>query len=70
MLPAMRASSHLYEHTVLKIKRPLSLIPHACRMVSSKRVAPRVNPLFVVYRFRPLLVEALAAIGRALSNHS
>jgi len=50
MLPAMQVSSHLYEHTVLKIKRPLSLIPHACRLVSSERVAPRVSPLFIIYR--------------------
>jgi hypothetical protein len=49
MLPAMQVSSHLYEHTVLKIKRPLSLIPHACRLVSSERVAPRVSPLFIIY---------------------
>jgi hypothetical protein len=49
MLPAMQVSSHLYEHTVLKIKRPLSLIPHACRLVSSERVAPRGSPLFIIY---------------------
>jgi hypothetical protein len=52
MLPAMQVSSHLYEHTVLKIKRPLSLIPHACRLVSSERVAPRVSPLFIIYHSR------------------
>ena len=70
MLPAMQVSSHLYEHTVLKIKRPLSLIPHASAWFRANGSHQGSIPSLWYTAFVPLPVEVLAAIGRVLSNHS